>query len=136
MVSQFHSTQDFEPLIGWELDRVTLDKYHVMLFFNNGWNLLNIASAFSHRSSDGKVDYTFDIYGDEAAQQVSRLLRETIVGLSIRRPDRLTLMFSNEDEFDVHDHPEFCSWWIMPVDDPERPDHKLSWSIWDENLVE
>jgi hypothetical protein len=45
MVSGFRSAEDFQPVIGWQLYQVTLDKYHVMFFFENGWQLLNVAHA-------------------------------------------------------------------------------------------
>ena len=63
MVTGFHNPIDFKPVEGWELYQVTLDKYHVMFFFENGWQLLNVAHAFSYQSFDGEVSYTYEVNG-------------------------------------------------------------------------
>lgn len=131
MVSRFKSVSDFEPVIGWELYQVTLDKYHVMFLFNNGWNLMNVAAAFTHRSASDRLEYTFDIYGERAELHLTRLLREKVTEIRIPRPDRLTLIFSNRDELDIHDDPSHQSWWFIPVDDPLRPKNDHPWSISD-----
>lgn len=131
MVSGFQSSDDFRPVIGWELYQVTLDKYHVMFHFENGWQLLNVANAFSYRSADGSVSYTYEIYGTRKWLEVDRILRERVVAVEIRAPDRLSLIFRNGDELTVHDAPTLRSWWFLPVpnaDDPEQP----LWSLSDE----
>lgn len=131
MAKGFSNKLDFLPLIGWELHQVTIDKFHVMFLFNNGWNLLNVANAFSHRSKTGGISYTYSIYEDWRRNEVARILREKVVDVQINKPDRLTLIFSNGDEIDVHDHPDFCSWWFIPIDNPDDPNHKNSWAISD-----
>ena len=49
MAYGFRESDDFSPILGWELEQVTIDKYHVMFHFNHGWGLLNIAHSFSLR---------------------------------------------------------------------------------------
>ncbi len=58
MVAGFDKAEDFAPVVRWELYQVTLDKYHVMFYFQNGWQLLDVAYSFSHSSADGSVNYT------------------------------------------------------------------------------
>ena len=131
MVAKFKSAADFQPVVGWDLDQITLDKWHVMFLFNNGWNLLNVAAAFSHRTADDGLEYVYDIYGARSSLRLERLLRERIVGVRVSAPDRLSLQFSNDDELVIHDAPDFCSWWFIPLDNPSDPSHALSWSISD-----
>ena len=59
MVVGFQDARDFNPVVGWELYQITFDKYHIGFLFENGWQLLNVAHRFSHRSRDGSVDYTY-----------------------------------------------------------------------------
>lgn len=115
MVAGFRNAADFEPIIGWELYQVTLDKWHVMFFFQNGAQLLNVAYAFSHRSHDGSVDYTFEIYGPRQELSLNRVLRQRVVAVTVPSSDRLVLRFENEDEVTIHDSPDMQSWWFMPV---------------------
>lgn len=134
MVSGFRSADDFRPVIGWELYQVTLDKYHVMFFFENGWQLLNVAHAFSYRSSDGSVVYTYEINGLNKAIEVDRILRERVMDVSVPTEDRLTLTFGNVDELTVHDTPKVQSWWFQPVFDPEDPEKADGWNFFDEEI--
>jgi len=134
MVSGFRSAENFRPVVGWELFQITLDKYHVMFFFENGWKLLNVAHAFSYRSVDGSVDYTFEIYGPHKSIEVDRILHERVAEVEVRSKDRLTLIFENGDELTVHDSPEFRSWWFMPVDNPSDPESVHAWSFFDEEI--
>lgn len=131
MVAKFQSAKDFEPVIGWELYQITLDKWNLMFLFNNGWNLLNVAAALTHRTADNAQEYTYEIYGTRSASRLDRLLRESVIGASVAEPDRLTLEFSNQDELIIHDHPDLCSWWFTPLDNPADPTHQHSWSISD-----
>jgi hypothetical protein len=134
MVSGFRSAEDFRPVVGWELYQVTLDKYHVMFFFENGWQLLNIAYAFSYRSADGSVAYTFEIEGPRKTIEVDRILRERVVEVEVRAKDRLTLIFRNGDELTVHDAPELRSWWFQPMPDPNYPEKAQGWCLSDEEI--
>ena len=58
MAIGFSERFDFSPIKGWELYQVTIDKYHVMFFFENGHALLNVADSFSFCSADGSIHYT------------------------------------------------------------------------------
>lgn len=131
MVAKFKTAAEFKPVIGWELYQVTLDKWHVMFLFNNGWNLLNVAAALTHRTADNGLEYVFDIYGKRAPLRLERLLRERVVDVQVSTADRLSLQFSNDDELVIHDAPDFCSWWFIPLDNPSDPLHAQSWSISD-----
>ena len=134
MTTGFNDAQDFAPVIGWELYEVTINKYHVMFYFENAWQLLNVAYAFSHRSTDGVIDYTYEIYGAAKALQVERLILHKIVSVEVRARDQLVLRFDNGDELVILDDPNFCSWWFMPVQDLKRPDHSAGWSMSDDDF--
>ena len=131
MVSKFRSAKDFEPVIGWKLYQITLDKWNLMFLFNNGWNLLNVAAALSHKTADDGLEYTYEIYGRRDRLRLDRLLRESVISVSVLEPERLTLEFSNKDTLIIHDHPYHCSWWFTPLDNPSDPSHKHSWAISD-----
>lgn len=133
MVTGFRNANDFTPVVGWELYQVTLDKYHVMFFFENGWQLLNVAHRFSHRSSDGQVEYTYTTGGGGNASQLDRLLRERVSDVIVRSERELVLVFGNGDELIVHDDPHVRSWWFMPVPDPAYPEKAQAWGKWDED---
>lgn len=133
MVAKFKSAADFKPVLGWELYQITLDKWHVMFLFNNGWNLLNVAAALSHRTADNGQEYFYDIYGERSALRLERLLREHVVDVRVSSSERLTLQFSNGDELSIHDNSEICSWWFIPIDNPSDQSHAHSWSISDMN---
>jgi len=108
----FHDVDDFTSVIGWELDQVAFDKYHVMFqFYAN--RLLNVADSFAVRSPDGAVDFTYEIYGDKKTTIVDPLLRQSIKEAHIISIDRLDLVFDNGYVLSVFDNPEFCSWWFM-----------------------
>lgn len=132
MVAGFQDARDFAPVVGWELYQVTLDKYHVMFFFENGWQLLNVAHRFSHRSHDRQVDYSYQTGGEGNFNQLDRLLRERVSEVIILSERELILAFENGDELVVHDDPQVCSWWFMPVDDPAYPEKALAWGKWDD----
>ena len=85
------------PVVGWELYQVTLDKYHGMFFFENGWQLLNVAHRFSHNSRDGTVSYTFDTGGEGNVNQLDRLLRERVSEVVVQSKRELALVFGNGD---------------------------------------
>lgn len=55
MAIGFSERFDFSPIIGWELDQVTIDMYHVMFLFDGGLGLLNVADQFSLRTLGGAV---------------------------------------------------------------------------------
>jgi|32_taG_2_1085360.scaffolds.fasta_scaffold190821_1 hypothetical protein len=131
MVTGFHNPIDFKPVEGWELYQVTLDKYHVMFFFENGWQLLNVAHAFSYQSFDGEVSYTYEVNGPSKQIEVDRILRQRVTKVAVRTPDRLALVFENGDELTVHDCSGMCSWWFQPVEDREHPEKSRGWRFSD-----
>ena len=132
MVLGFNESDDFSPVVGWELYEVKINKYHVMFYFQDGWKLLNVAHSFSHRSADGTIDYTFEIYGPRQTLQILRLIYQTVVRVDVRARDRLALVFDNGDELIIHDDPETRSWWFTRVLDPDDPTVVL----WDMSDVE
>ena len=134
MVSGFSNAEDFQPVVGWELYQVTLDKYHVMFFFENGWQLLNVAYAFSYRSADGAVAYTYEVECAGGTIEVDRILRERITQVEVTARDRLAIIFANGDALTIHDTPEYRSWWFQPMSDPEYPAKARGWSLSDEEI--
>lgn len=132
MVDGFHDVRDFKPVIGWELYQITLDKLHVMFYFEDGWQLLNVAYRFSHRSQDGTINYTCDVADYGQPMQLNRLLREKILEVKIYSERELSLRFSNSDELIVYDNPLSRSWWFIPVADPDFPEKAKAWSKWDD----
>ena len=97
----------------------------------NGWQLLNVAHAFSYRSVDGAVSYTYEVNGPSKQIEVDRILRQCVTEVAVRTPDRLALVFENGDELTVHDAPGLCSWWFQPVEDQEHPEKSRGWRISD-----
>ncbi|NIJ42039.1 hypothetical protein FHS78_002330 [Parvibaculum indicum] len=120
MVLGFQPEMDFQRLIGWELSEVTIDKYHVMFFFNNNHDLLNIADSFSYRSADGSSCYTYEIYGERQFLDVAAILRTAISGVEIVSRSELKLVFETGCSISVFDNPRFRSWWFMPVTEAGR----------------
>lgn len=112
MALGFTDRFDFTPVVGWELYQVTLDKYHVMFWFQNGHALLNVAGAFAFRTADGSVVYKYDLYGEEKFLNLDRILRVEITDVRIVSREQLDLKFSNGDILSIFDAPEFRSWWF------------------------
>lgn len=133
MVAGFQEARDFASVVGWELYQVTLDKYHVMFFFENGWQLLNVAHRFSHQSRDGTVNYTYDTGGGGNTNQLDRLLRERVSEVVVQSERELALVFDNGDRLIVHDDLRVRSWWFMPVDDPAYPEKAIAWGKSDQD---
>jgi hypothetical protein len=75
MAIGFTERLDFSPIIGWELYQVTIDKYHIMFWFEDEHALLNVADRFSFRSSDGAVNFLYEIYGNQKSLNVDRILQ-------------------------------------------------------------
>lgn len=113
MALGFLPETNFERLVGWELYQVTIDKYHVMFFFNQGHNLLNVADRFSCRSADGKSGYTYEIYGEKHFLDVDSILRKVITKVEIASREELKLVFENGDTLSIFDNPDFRSWWFQ-----------------------
>lgn len=132
MAIGFASSDDFAPVVGWELYQVTLDKYNVMFLFENGWQLMNVAHSFAHRSADGRVSYTYELYGDRKVLELDRVLRRRVTEVRVLARDQLGLVFEGGDEIIVHDHPDVRSWWFMPIQDPDSEQSPAGWAISDD----
>jgi hypothetical protein len=113
MAIGFSNRFDFRPIIGWELHQITIDKYHVMFWFENGHALLNVADRFSLKSFDEAVSFTYEIYGDNKFMNLDRVLRVRIGDVHIVTKDQLDLVFENKDVLTVYDNPELRSWWFF-----------------------
>lgn len=113
MAGGFKSSQDFSAIVGWELYQVTLDKYHVIFYFNNGWSLLNVAHSFAHTCTAENIDYVYEIYGEKKQLELDRLLRNKVDEVKIIGKDRLDLVFGTGDILSIFDSPEVTSWWFM-----------------------
>jgi hypothetical protein len=135
MVLGFSPSEEYEKVVGWELYQVTVDKYHVMFWFENGHALLNIADRFSYRSADRRIEYTYEIYGTAKSLQIDRILRVPIKWIAIASERQLELRFANGDVLTVHDNPEFRSWWFMKFShDSQSPRPSLTvWKLGDED---
>ena len=113
MAIGFSDRFDFSPIVGWELYQITIDKYHVMFWFEGEQALLNVADRFSFRSGDGAVDYTYEIYGAEKTLNLDRTLRTKIAAANVVSKDRLDLVFETGDVLSIYDNPDFRSWWFL-----------------------
>jgi hypothetical protein len=129
MTLGFTARYDYRPIVGWELYQVTIDKYHVMFWFQNGHALLNVANKLSYRSADGAINYSYDIYGSQKSLNVDRILRVAVREVRIISLDRLDIEFENGDVLSIYDNPKFRSWWFtggfegdtqVNLDDPDE----------------
>ncbi|MAB13423.1 hypothetical protein [Parvibaculum sp.] len=120
MVLGFQPEMDFQRLIGWKLSEVTVDKCHVMFFFNNNHDLLNVADRFSYRSADGSCCYTYEIYGERQFLDVAAILWTAISDVEIVSRSELKLVFETGASISIFDNPRFRSWWFMPVTENGR----------------
>jgi hypothetical protein len=117
MVVGFTREQNFDPIIGWELYQVTVDKYHIMFFFNNGRDLLNVANKFAYMSADQTINVVFEIYGNKKLLAVDDLLRTKITAWEIISANELRLVFANGSKLSIFDDPEVTSWWFLRYED-------------------
>lgn len=129
MAVGFSERFDFAPIIGWELYQVTIDKYHIMFWFEDENALLNVADRFSFRSSDGAVNFSYEIYGNQKSLNVDRILRTKIVEVSIVSKDQLDLMFENGNVLSIYDNPEFRSWWFFGGRQNDPTIQRTTWSF-------
>ena len=129
MAIGFSNRFDFRPIIGWELYQVTIDKYHVMFWFENERALLNIADRFSFRTSDGLIDFVYEIYGDSKFLNLDPILRVKIVEARILGKNRLDLVFENTHILSVYDNPELRSWWFLGGRQLDPVVQKTRWSF-------
>jgi len=135
MVLGFSQRQDFSPIVGWELYQVTIDKYHVMFFFNNGRDLLNVANKFGYLSSDGRTSVVFEIFGERKLLAVDDCLRKRIASCTVVSRDELCLIFENGARLSVFDDPKRCSWWFLRYEDG-GPEPAFVLSDLDDDLIE
>src|SRR5271169_4683294 len=129
MAIGFSDRFDFRPIVGWELCQVTIDKYHIMVWFDNEHALLNIADRLSFKSSDGAVNFSYEIYGNRKFLNVDRVLRTKIGDVQIITKDQLDLVFENGDILSVYDNPEFRSWWFFGGRQVDPLIQKTHWSL-------
>ena len=136
MAIGFGNHFDFRPIVGWELYQVTIDKYHIMFWFENGHALLNIADRFSFKSADGQIDFAYEIYGNRKFLNVDRILRRKVVDAKIISKDQLDLSFDNGDILSVYDNPELRSWWFLGGGqyDPSLRGERWAWEIGDNDV--
>jgi hypothetical protein len=113
MAIGFSDRFDFSAILGWELYQVTIDKYHVMFFFEDGHALLNVADRFSFASADSSIRFTYEIYGEHKFMNIDRILRSKIVAVRIVTKDQLDLVFASGDVLSIYDNPKFRSWWFL-----------------------
>jgi hypothetical protein len=125
----FTDRLDFTPVIGWELLQVTIDKYHLMFWFENDYALLNVADRCSFRSHDGNINYTYEIYGTKKYLNVDRILRAKIMKTRIVSKDQLDLVFENGDILSIYDNPEIRSWWFLGGRQNDPVVQRTSWSL-------
>lgn len=120
-------------LVTWSLYQVAIDKYHVMFWFENGHCLLNVAYRFSFRSSDGSLEYVYDVQapGDRKLLGVDSILRRSIKAVEALDDRRLALVFDGGDTLVVHDCPTTRSAWFYRYN-PENHDDALLWAQDDE----
>lgn len=112
MAYGFRPSYNFEPIVGWELYQVTLDKYHVMFFFNNGHDLMNVAHSFTLGSPEGRL-YRYEIYGANKLLNVDSILRQRVTACRVKTISDLDLHFANNYVLTVHDNPDLRSWWFI-----------------------
>jgi hypothetical protein len=123
-----------QELPGWELYQVQVDKYHVMFWFENGHCLLNVAFRFSFRSSDGSIDYVYDVQapGDRKFLNVDAILRRPVHVVQALDERQLGLIFDTGDTLVIHDSPEERSAWFYRYDPKNRSLGHLLWAVDDE----
>ncbi len=129
MALGFTSRFDFSPIVGWELYQVTIDKYHLMFWFENEHALLNVADRCSFKSADGTVNFSYEIYGSQKALNVDRILRTKVTEVRIVTKDQLDLVFENGDVLSIYDNPELRSWWFLGWRKDEPMTQRTSWSL-------
>jgi hypothetical protein len=129
MAIGFTQRFDFTPIIGWELYQVTIDKYHIMFWFEAEHALLNVADRFSFRSSDGAVSFSYEIYGGHKSLDIDRILRTKIAEARTISKDQLDLVFENGDVLSIYDNPEFRSWWFLGGRQNDPITNRTSWSF-------
>jgi hypothetical protein len=131
MAIGFSDRFDFSSIVGWELYRVTIDKYHVTFWFEDESCLLNVADRFSFTSADKTVSYTYEIYGIKKSLNLDRVLRVKIADVCIITKDQLDLVFETGDILSVYDNPEFRSWWFLGGRYLDPPGQRKDWSRWE-----
>ena len=126
-----------QELRGWELYQVQVDKYHVMLWFENGRCLLNIAWRFAYISADHLTAYTYDVQaeGGRKALDIDRVLREQIADIEFPDEWEIHLLFENGDKIIVFDQPHMRSCWFYRYDGAQSNGRNapVIWSVDDDD---
>ncbi|WP_158269955.1 hypothetical protein [Litoreibacter ponti] len=119
-------------LMTWELYQVTIDKYHVMLWFEGGNCLLNVSYRFEFVGKAEDQDYVYDVQasGNRKLLTVEPILRQRIKSVSAPDDRRLVLEFDGGSLI-IHDSPKMRSAWFYRYD-PRDPKGALLWSEDDE----
>ncbi len=114
-----------EELLGRELYQVGIDKYHVMFWFEGGLCLLNAAFRFSFRSSDGSLEYIYDVQapGHRKTLNVESILRHRVTSVEALDERHLALVFDTGDVLIIHDNPKMRSAWFMRFDPKNKNRH-------------
>jgi hypothetical protein len=122
-------------LMGWELYQVTIDKYHVMFWFENGYCLLNAAFRFSVRSADRAHEEVYDVQapGDRKAVNFNQLLRRPIVSVEASGDRQLVLTFDSGAALVIHDDPRSRSAWFCRYNGDALAGNAPTSVIWGED---
>lgn len=129
MAVGFSDKFDFSPILGWELYQVTLDKHHVMFWFEGGHALLNVAEKFSFVSAGGSLSYTYELYGAHKSLTLDSILRLRIKGVRVCSKDELELTFENGDRLIIHDNPMTRSWWFLWGQHTDQVSQPSDWAF-------
>jgi hypothetical protein len=129
MAAGFDNSIDFTPILGWELYQVTIDKYHVMFWFENGRSLLNVADGFTFEPGDGLPACTYAIYGEHKSLAIDNILRVRIAAVQVRSRDALELTFESGDKLIVHDTPDLRSWWFLGGQHADPATGRTEWAF-------
>jgi hypothetical protein len=123
-----------DELLGWGLYQITIDKYHVMFWFESGHCLMNVAYRFEFRSADRTVEYVYDVQasGNRKSLNLDSMLRSSIKAVEALDDRRLALTFDSDDVLIIHDNPQMRSAWFYRYDsnDHDRP------ALWIEDVDE
>jgi hypothetical protein len=129
MAIGFSNRFDFSPIVGWELYQVTVDKYHLMFWFENERALLNVADRCSFKSADGTVNFSYEIYGSHKSLNVDRILRVKVAEVRVVTKEQLDLVFENGDVLSIYDNLDLRSWWFLGGRQDEPMTRRTSWSL-------
>lgn len=122
MALGFSRATDLQSILGWSLYQLTIDKFNLMFWFNDGHDLLNVAYKCSYCSVDGSLAFEFDLFGARKWINVDRILGESVASYTVLSKSELLLSFSNGDRLSVFDDPKIRSWWFLSGVSPSGED--------------